>query len=133
MPKYVVAPFVIPVLPFSFRLQFPLSSFLSALRAFPRTPPAWWRRYFWRFVFRSRAERTGPRTGGRLSSSRNPYRACVSCPYTAQISVLSADRLLHCQLTLFVAFGSGMGVSAPAISRSILAAACCCIVSVIWL
>ena len=34
---------------------------------------------------------------------------------------------------LHVAFGSGMGVSAPAISRSILAAACCCIVSVIWL
>ena len=29
--------------------------------------------------------------------------------------------------------GAGMGVSAPAISRSILAAACCCIVSVIWL
>ena len=45
-------------------------------------------------------------------------------------------RLIGCftlSLALSVAFGSGMGVSAPAISRSILAAACCCIASVIWL
>ena len=46
-------PFLMPVLPLSFRLRFPLSWFLSALPAFPRIPLVSWRRHSWICVCRS--------------------------------------------------------------------------------
>ena len=49
---FVVAPFAMPVSPFSSRLRFPLSWFLSALRAFPHIPLVSWRRHSWICVYR---------------------------------------------------------------------------------